>query len=100
MEQAWRCFCAAPVPLPSDLDWNNLAPTGRFESGVATATVVPEWGCGPWIGIVFDTRSPNTQGNDERPAMRYSLDTLRIQTEGDDWWIAPNAVVIGNVLLK
>jgi len=32
--------------------------------------------------------------------MRYSLDTLRIQTEGDDWWIAPNAVVIGNVLLK
>jgi carbonic anhydrase/acetyltransferase-like protein (isoleucine patch superfamily) len=32
--------------------------------------------------------------------MRYALDTVRIQTEGDDWWIAPNAAVIGNVLLK
>jgi carbonic anhydrase/acetyltransferase-like protein (isoleucine patch superfamily) len=36
----------------------------------------------------------------ERPRMRYALDTVRIQTEGDDWWIAPNAAVIGNVLLK
>jgi carbonic anhydrase/acetyltransferase-like protein (isoleucine patch superfamily) len=32
--------------------------------------------------------------------MKYALDTVRIQTEGDDWWIAPNAAVIGNVLLK
>ncbi|MEN8723233.1 MAG: gamma carbonic anhydrase family protein [Alphaproteobacteria bacterium] len=30
----------------------------------------------------------------------YSLDDLAIQTEGDDYWVAPNASVIGNVVLK
>lgn len=30
----------------------------------------------------------------------YSLDHLKLQTEGDDYWIAPNASVIGNVRLR
>jgi carbonic anhydrase/acetyltransferase-like protein (isoleucine patch superfamily) len=32
--------------------------------------------------------------------MIYSLENSRLTTEGDDWWIAPNAIVIGNVVLK
>ncbi len=30
----------------------------------------------------------------------YSLNDLKLETEGDDYWIAPNAAVIGNVRLK
>ncbi|MGB1088018.1 MAG: gamma carbonic anhydrase family protein, partial [Alphaproteobacteria bacterium] len=30
----------------------------------------------------------------------YSLDDLKLETEGDDYWIAPNAAVIGNVRLR
>ncbi len=29
--------------------------------------------------------------------MKYALGDRRVQTEGDDYWIAPNAVVIGDV---
>jgi len=29
--------------------------------------------------------------------MKYTLDGVRIETEGEDYWIAPSAVVIGNV---
>jgi len=32
--------------------------------------------------------------------MKYALGDVRVQTEGDDYWIAPNAVVIGDVRLK
>ena len=32
--------------------------------------------------------------------MRYALEDRRVTTEGDDWWIAPNAVAIGDVILK
>ncbi|EWY42065.1 hypothetical protein N825_19300 [Skermanella stibiiresistens SB22] len=32
--------------------------------------------------------------------MKYALGDVRVQTEGDDWWIAPNAVVIGNVTMR
>lgn len=32
--------------------------------------------------------------------MKYALGDDRLQTEGDDYWIAPNAVVIGKVVLK
>lgn len=32
--------------------------------------------------------------------MRYALDGVDIETEGDDYWIAPTAVVIGRVTLK
>jgi carbonic anhydrase/acetyltransferase-like protein (isoleucine patch superfamily) len=32
--------------------------------------------------------------------MKYALGDVRVQTEGDDYWIAPNAVVIGDVHLK
>ena len=32
--------------------------------------------------------------------MRYSLGDVRVQTAGDDYWIAPNATVIGNVKLE
>ena len=32
--------------------------------------------------------------------MRYALEDHRVITEGDDWWIAPNAVAIGDVILK
>ena len=31
--------------------------------------------------------------------MKYALDGVRVQTEGDDYYIAPSAVVIGNVRL-
>jgi len=32
--------------------------------------------------------------------MKYALAEVRVRTEGDDYWIAPNAAVIGNVILK
>jgi carbonic anhydrase/acetyltransferase-like protein (isoleucine patch superfamily) len=32
--------------------------------------------------------------------MKYALDDLRVQTDGDDYWIAPNAAVIGDVTMK
>ncbi len=32
--------------------------------------------------------------------MKYALDGVRIRTHGDDYWIAPTAVVIGNVILE
>jgi len=32
--------------------------------------------------------------------MKYSLDGVRVETEGDDYWIAPTAVLIGNVKLR
>ena len=32
--------------------------------------------------------------------MRYALEDRRVITEGEDWWIAPNAVAIGDVILK
>jgi len=32
--------------------------------------------------------------------MKYALDGVRIQTDGDAYWIAPSAVVIGNVHLR
>jgi carbonic anhydrase/acetyltransferase-like protein (isoleucine patch superfamily) len=32
--------------------------------------------------------------------MRYALDGLRLETEGEDWWVAPNAVLIGRVKLE
>ncbi len=32
--------------------------------------------------------------------MRYALDGIEIETDGDDYWIAPTAVVIGRVILK
>lgn len=32
--------------------------------------------------------------------MKYALGDSRVQTDGDDYWIAPNAVVIGNVILE
>jgi carbonic anhydrase/acetyltransferase-like protein (isoleucine patch superfamily) len=32
--------------------------------------------------------------------MKYALGDVRVQTEGDDYWVAPNAVVIGDVHLK
>ncbi len=32
--------------------------------------------------------------------MRYALDGIGVETEGDDCWIAPTAVVIGRVILK
>jgi carbonic anhydrase/acetyltransferase-like protein (isoleucine patch superfamily) len=32
--------------------------------------------------------------------MRYVLEGVHVETEGDDFWIAPNAVVIGRVHLK
>lgn len=32
--------------------------------------------------------------------MKYSLDGVRLETEGEDYWIAPTAAVIGRVVLK
>lgn len=32
--------------------------------------------------------------------MKYALGDTRVQTDGDNYWIAPNAAVIGNVILK
>jgi len=32
--------------------------------------------------------------------MRYALDGVRLDTDGDDFWVAPTAVVIGKVKLK
>ena len=32
--------------------------------------------------------------------MKYTLDGIGIETDGDDYWIAPTAVVIGRVILK
>ena len=32
--------------------------------------------------------------------MRYALDGIRLETAGDDWWVAPTAVVIGKVRLE
>ncbi len=32
--------------------------------------------------------------------MKYTLDGVRIETEGEDYWIAPSAVVIGKVKLE
>lgn len=32
--------------------------------------------------------------------MKYALGDVRVTTDGDDYWIAPNAVVIGKVILK
>jgi carbonic anhydrase/acetyltransferase-like protein (isoleucine patch superfamily) len=32
--------------------------------------------------------------------MRYQLDGVGLETDGDDWWVAPSAVVIGRVILK
>ena len=32
--------------------------------------------------------------------MKYTLGDLKVQTDGDNYWIAPNAAVIGNVVLK
>lgn len=32
--------------------------------------------------------------------MKYSLGDKKVQTDGDNYWIAPNAAVIGNVVLK
>lgn len=32
--------------------------------------------------------------------MKYALGDLRVRTDGDNYWIAPNAAVIGNVILK
>ncbi|MBK8174288.1 MAG: gamma carbonic anhydrase family protein [Rhodospirillales bacterium] len=32
--------------------------------------------------------------------MRYKLDGVGIETDGDDWWVAPSAVVIGKVKLE
>lgn len=32
--------------------------------------------------------------------MKYALRDVRVQTDGDHYWIAPNAVVIGDVRLK
>jgi carbonic anhydrase/acetyltransferase-like protein (isoleucine patch superfamily) len=32
--------------------------------------------------------------------MKYSLDGVRVETEGDAYWIAPTAVLIGNVRLR
>jgi carbonic anhydrase/acetyltransferase-like protein (isoleucine patch superfamily) len=37
-------------------------------------------------------------GNDVH--MKYALDGIGVETEGDDYWIAPTAVVIGRVILK
>src|SRR5262245_2352685 len=35
-----------------------------------------------------------------RWGMRYRLDGTGLETENDDWWIAPTAVVIGKVRLE
>jgi len=32
--------------------------------------------------------------------MRYALDGIGLETASDDWWVAPTAVVIGNVRLE
>ena len=32
--------------------------------------------------------------------MKYALGDVRVETDGDDYWIAPNAAVIGRVILK
>jgi len=32
--------------------------------------------------------------------MKYSLDGVRVETEGDAYWIAPSAVLIGNIKLE
>jgi carbonic anhydrase/acetyltransferase-like protein (isoleucine patch superfamily) len=32
--------------------------------------------------------------------MRYTLDGLGLETESEDWWVAPTAVVIGRVRLE
>ena len=32
--------------------------------------------------------------------MKYSLEGVRVETEGDDYWIAPTAVLIGNIKLQ
>lgn len=32
--------------------------------------------------------------------MLYSLDGVSLETEGDDWWVAPTAVVLGRVILR
>lgn len=32
--------------------------------------------------------------------MRYALDGVRLETDGDDFWVAPTAVVIGKVKLE
>ena len=32
--------------------------------------------------------------------MKYALDDVRVRTDGDDYWIAPTAAVIGDVIMK
>ena len=32
--------------------------------------------------------------------MKYALGDIRVETDGDDYWIAPNAAVIGEVIMK
>jgi carbonic anhydrase/acetyltransferase-like protein (isoleucine patch superfamily) len=32
--------------------------------------------------------------------MRYALDGVAPETDGDDWWVAPSAVVIGKIKLE
>ena len=32
--------------------------------------------------------------------MKYALDGVRVRTQSDDYWIAPSAVVIGNVIFE
>jgi carbonic anhydrase/acetyltransferase-like protein (isoleucine patch superfamily) len=32
--------------------------------------------------------------------VRYGLEGVQIETDGDDYWIAPSAVVVGRVILK
>ena len=32
--------------------------------------------------------------------MKYALDDVRVRTDGDNYWIAPNAAVIGDVTMK
>jgi carbonic anhydrase/acetyltransferase-like protein (isoleucine patch superfamily) len=32
--------------------------------------------------------------------MQYRLDGVGLETEGDDWWVAPSAVVLGRVILR
>ena len=32
--------------------------------------------------------------------MKINLGDKKIKTEGDDFWIAPNATVIGDIILK
>ena len=32
--------------------------------------------------------------------MRYALDGVGLKADGEDWWVAPSAIVIGNVKLE